>query len=397
MSSSREKHGWFDLGVLTPLDFLLPALPAAFLIQFVPGWKNDTLLFFAAAMAIIPLAGWMGRATERLGERAGAGVGGLLNATFGNAPELIIALVALSKGLTGVVKASIIGSILGNILLVLGLAVLAGGIRFPHLRFNETGTRVAATSLSLAIIGLIVPSIFHIATERQPGGWSPRAEQGLSVAIAAVLFATYLCWLLFSLVTHKELFAGRAESAGERGESDSKPWSVTKSVIILALATTLVAIMSEFLAGSVETTCKSLGLTEVFVGIIVVAIIGNAGESTAVVVALKNKMDLSLGIAIGSSLQIALFVMPVLVFASYLFGRPMNLEFSLPEVAAVSLAVWIVVLISGDGECNWVEGAQLLAVYLVIAILFFFLPEPPPGQGEKFGERIPEAVGVNAR
>ena len=388
-----KRHGWFRLDMLQPLDWLLLAVPAAFAIRYVPAWKNETLLFIITGIAIIPLAGWMGRATEHLGARAGHGIGGLLNATFGNAAELIIALMALSKGLVGVVKASITGSIIGNILLVLGASILAGGMRFPRQTFNQTAARISATSLSLAVVGLIIPTIFHLSADRQPGGWSPQAEQKLSMAIAAVLFVTYILWLVFSLITHRELFAGQGSGKGGRAGQEDAAWSVSKGITILALATTLVAFMSEFLVGSVEAARESLGLTEVFVGVIVVAIIGNAAEhSTAVSVALKNKMDLSLGIAIGSSLQIALFVTPVLVFASYPFGRPMNLEFSLPEVAAVALAVWIVVEISGDGECNWLEGVQLLSVYLIIAILFFFLPEPAHVQNGKSGTASPGAI-----
>ena len=182
----------------------------------MPGWQNDTLLFAIAALAVIPLAGWLGRATEQLAERAGPGVGGLLNATFGNAAELIIGLLALSHGLIGVVKASITGSIIGNILLVLGASMLAGGFRFSRQRFNQTAAWVSSTSLTLAAIGLIIPTIFHLAADQQPGGWSPQAEQRLSVAIAAVLFVTYVLSLVFSLVTHKDLFAGDAPAAGQR-------------------------------------------------------------------------------------------------------------------------------------------------------------------------------------
>ncbi len=361
-----------SVGKLRPLDWLLTAVPLAFGVHFIPAWKNQTLLFFMAGVALIPLAAWLVRATEHLSERAGPGVGGLINATFNNAPEMILSLVALSKGLTVVVKAAITGSIIGNILLVLGIAILAGGTRYPHQRFNQTGTRIAATSLGLAVIGLIIPTVFHAATVGQPGDWSSRATGSLSVAVAAVLFITYVLWLVFSLITHKNLFAG---DAVDPKETRKPTWPIWRALFILAVAAILIAMMSELLADSVEAVCRSLGLSEVFVGIIIVAMVGNAGESAAIVAALKNKMDLSLGIAIGSSLQIALFITPVLVFASYFFGLRMTLEFSLPEVAAVSLAVGIVVLISGDGECNWFEGAQLLAVYLIIAVLFFFLPD----------------------
>jgi Ca2+:H+ antiporter len=337
---------------------------------------NETLLFFTAGTAIVPLAGWLCRATEHLSKRAGPGVGGLLNATLGNAPELILSLVALSKGLTVVVKASLTGSIIGNLLLMLGSAMLAGGMRFPHLRFNQTGARTAATSLGLAVIGLLVPTIFRMVTERQPGGRSSLAAQNLSVTVATVLFATYALWVVFSLITHKNLFAGEISGCGEPDGVNESTWPIPKAVAILTVSAILIAVMSEFVAGSVEAACKSLGLTQVFAGVIMVAVVGNASESTAVLVALKNQMDLSLGITIGASLQIALFITPVLVFASYAFGLPMTLEFPIPEVAAVALAVGIVTLISGDGECNWFEGAQLLAVYLIIATFFFFLPEP---------------------
>lgn len=375
MPNNKERQGWFSLDMFQPLDWLLLAVPLAFAIRYVPAWKNETLLFIITGLAIIPLAGWMGRATEHLSARAGYGVGGLLNATFGNAAELIIALMALSHGLIDVVKASITGSIIGNILLVLGASILAGGIRFPRQTFNQTAARISATSLTLAAIGLIIPTIFHLSAAQIPGGWSPQAEQNLSLAIAAVLLITYILWLVFTLVTHRKLFVGQDSGNSEHGGQGDTAWPILKAVTILALATILVVFLSEFLVGSVEAARESLGLTEVFVGVIIVAIIGNAAEhSTAVLAAFKNKMDLSLGIAIGSSLQIALFVTPVLIFASYLMGRPMNLEFSLPEITAVALAVWIVTTISGDGESNWLEGVQLLSVYFIIAILFFFLP-----------------------
>jgi Ca2+:H+ antiporter len=322
MSAEKEQHGWFRLGMLQSLDWLLLAVPAAFAIRYVPAWKNETRLFIITGIAIIPLAGWMGRATEHLGARAGHGIGGLLNAAFGNAAELIIALMAVSKGLIGVVKASITGSIIGNILLVLGASILAGGMRYPRQTFNQTAARFSATSLSLASVGLIIPTIFHVAADRQPGGWSAQAEQNLSMAIAAVLFLTYILWLVFMLITHKQLFAGHGYGKDASGETNDIAWSVSKAITILALATLLAAFVSEFLVGSVEAARESLGLTEVFVGVIIVAIIGNAAEhSTVVLAALKDKVDLSLGIAIGSSLQIALFVTPVLLFASYLFGR----------------------------------------------------------------------------
>ncbi len=297
----------------------------------------------------------------------------MLNATFGNAAELIIAGIALSKGLTNVVKASITGSIIGNVLLVLGLSILFGGIKFKEQRFNRTAARTFVISLSLAAIGLIIPTVFHLAAGSSPSGWSPQAEQKLSLAIAIVLFVTYFCMLGFSLRTHKYFFQGAEEDVEERGSQ----WSRGKAIFILLIATAFVSMLSEFLVGTIENVRDSVGLTEVFIGVIVVAIVGNAAEhSTAILMAMKNKMDLSVGIAIGSSLQIALFVAPLLVFLSYLFGRPMDLEFTMPEVFAVVASVYILFQISGDGETNWIEGVQLLSVYVILGILFFYLPEP---------------------
>ena len=375
------------------LDWLLVFVPVAIALRFVPSLENPTALFVVSCLAIIPLAGWMGRATEHLAEHLGQGVGGLLNATFGNAAELIIALFALSKGLTGVVKASITGSIIGNILLVLGLSFLAGGVKFRKQEFNRVAAGVSATALTLAAIALVIPTVFHQAAAAVPvaqGGWTPAKEQGLSLAIAVVLFLTYALTLVFSLVTHRELFgaeeskvaaceAGAELTRMEAEEGGHAPWSVGKAVGVLLGATAFVALISEFLVGAIESARESLGLTEVFVGVIVVAIIGNAAEhSSAVLMALRNKMDISIGIAVGSSLQIALFVAPLLVFASYFFGRPMDLEFTVPEAFAVVASVIILEQISSDGESNWIEGLQLLSVYAVLAVLFYFLPDVHP-------------------
>jgi Ca2+:H+ antiporter len=333
-------------------------------------------VFACSAIAIIPLAGLMGDATERLASRLGAGVGGLLNATFGNAAELIIALVALQNGLYDVVKASLTGSIIGNVLLVLGLAMVCGGIRRERQKFDRVAAAASATLLMLAALALVVPAVFHFVAE----GAVARAtltpireaaiERTLSFEIAIVLFVSYILSLLFTLKTHKHLYTGAAE------EHEKEKVNVGRAVVTLLVATAGVAWMSELLVHAVEETSHVLGLTEVFVGVIVVAIVGNAAEhSTAVVVAMKNKMDLALNIAIGSSIQIALFVAPVLVFASYFMPHgPMDLRFSAFEVLAIVAAVAVVNLVSQDGESNWLEGALLLAVYVVLGIAFFFLP-----------------------
>jgi Ca2+:H+ antiporter len=350
------------------LNWLLVFVPLAIGLEFLkPG--SHTLIFIVSCLAIVPLAGWLGTATEQLAHRTGEGVGGLLNATFGNAAELIIALMALNKGLYPVVKASLTGSIIGNILLVLGASVLAGGLRFKKQHFNTTAARAQSTLLTLAAIAMVMPAAFHYL-----GGPAVQAsEHDLSLEIAIVLLVCYSTHLLFSLHTHKQLFAG--EGHGESGGGNV--WTLKRSILILAGSTALIAWVSEILVGSVEQAARAFGMTSVFVGVIVVAIVGNAAEhSTAVMMALKNRMELAMGIPIGSSLQIALFVAPVLVLLSHFIGpRPLDLVFTPAEVLAVFAAVLITGQVANDGESNWLEGVQLLAVYTILALVFYFLPE----------------------
>ena len=328
------------------------------------------LIFAASCLAILPLAGWMGRATEQLAERLGEGVGGLLNATFGNAAELIIALAALRAGLYDVVKASIAGSIIGNILLVLGAAMLCGGLRRPEQHFNPAGARAQATMLTLAAIALILPAAFQAAAHTTAAGLGR-----LSVAIAVVLLFAYLLNLVFALVTHAALFKG-SHVAEERERHPS----VARAVAVLAAATAAIAWMSEIMVGAIEPTAHELGLSNVFVGVFVVAIMGNAAEhATAVRAAINDRMDLSLSIAIGSSVQVALFVAPLLVLVSLFVGpAPMDLAFPAGLVLAVLLAVLITGQVAGDGRSDWLKGAQLLTVYLVLALTYYFLPGSPP-------------------
>ncbi len=364
--------------------FLAPERMLQLLLVFVPiavfahaRGGAGLATFVCAGLAIVPLAGLMGEATEALAARLGAGVGGLLNATFGNAAELIIAFVALQRGLHDVVKASLTGSIIGNVLLVLGAACLAGGVGRERQHFDRQAAGIGSTLLALAAIGLVVPAMFHFATEgaMARGALTAAREdilsRGLSLEISVVLFAAYLLSLLFSLRTHRHLYAGAGHGATETVRA-----TPLRAVLTLLVATALVAWMSELLVGAVEEASHALGLTEVFVGVIVVAVIGNAAEhSTAVLMATKNQMDLAINIAIGSSIQIALFVAPLLVFVSRLLpGHPMDLEFTPFEVLAVGIAVFAVNLVAQDGESNWLEGVLLLAVYLVLAIAFFFLP-----------------------
>ena len=360
---------------ITPLSAMLVFIPICVTLEIMHA--NPSWIFISAGLAIIPLAGLMGTATEHLAEHHGAGIGGLLNATFGNAAELIIGLVALRAGLLDVVKASITGSIIGNILLVLGASFIAGGLKFETQRFNRTAASVGTTLLVLASIGLIIPSIFHKVVSSQT---ATPLEQELSLEIAIVLFICYILSLLFSLRTHSHLYVGKGEEESEVVIEEvigAKPqsWSQKKSLMVLLVATAMVAVMSEFLVGAVEHTAKTWGFSEVFIGVILVAIVGNAAEhSTAVIMAMKNRMDLAINIAIGSSIQIALFVAPLLVFCGYLFKQPMNLLFTTFEVLSIAISAWIVALITSDGESNWIEGTLLLAVYLILGIAFFYLP-----------------------
>jgi len=362
-------------GKLRPtLDWFLVFVPIAVVLRYWAGSDHQAALFACSGVAIVPLARLMGRATEHLSERLGQGMGALLNATFGNAAELIIALMALQKGLVEVVKASITGSIIGNILLVFGASALVGGFKHGHVRFNLQAVQTSTTSLKLAAIGLLIPAIFQYSAALLPSGWKAETAQHLSLAIALVLFATYFCTLLFSFRNRTRQVQG--ESGPEVVAPQVEPmWSLGKSTLVLLVSTALVAWMSEFLVGAVEDTRAALGVTDVFIGVIIVAVIGNAAEhSTAVWMALKNKMDLSLGIAVGSSLQMALFVAPLLVFVSYAFGQRMDLEFTIPEIVAVIVAVHIAAVITSDGETNWLEGLQLLSVYFILGLLFYFLP-----------------------
>jgi Ca2+:H+ antiporter len=336
---------------------------------------SAVLVFASAALGVIPTAAVMGEATEAIASRTGPGIGGLLNVTFGNAPELIIALFALAEGLQEVVKASIVGSIIGNVLLVLGAAMVAGGFNREKQTFNRTAASAQSGMLLLALAALILPAAFQLIH----GGGLPavgekRADFGsdlesLSFGVALVLLASYAAGLIFSLRTHRRMF-----NPFEEDEADTHAWTVRRAVIMLAIAGALVGLMSEILVGSIQDASKDLGLSEFFVGIFVVAIVGNAAEHwVAVLVAMKNKMDLSVNIAIGSSAQIALFVAPVLVLLSFVVGPdPMALVFNGYELGALLFAVLIANFVTQDGESNWFEGVQLLALYLVFGLVFYF-------------------------
>ncbi|MHC1720418.1 MAG: calcium/proton exchanger [Clostridiaceae bacterium] len=323
-----------------------------------------TLIFILSAMAIIPLAGLMGEATEEISFFSGPRMGGFLNATFGNATELIIAFFALKAGLFDVVKASIAGSVIGNILLVLGVSMLVGGMKYKTQRFNRQAIDISASMLLFAVIGLVIPAVF---THTVPEQLLATRYEGLSVVVAVIMFSIYIMSLIFSFYTHKDLY-----SVDHSDESTPK-WSLQKAIIVLVAATILIGVESEIFVSAVEPMTQAIGLSEFFVGIILVPIIGNAAEhSTAITMAYKNKMDVSVEIAIGSSLQIILFVCPVLIFLSLLF-TPMSIVFNEFELIALVFAVLIANRVANDGESNWLEGVQLLAVYAIMAASFFVL------------------------
>ncbi|MCX7921435.1 MAG: calcium/proton exchanger [Clostridia bacterium] len=345
------------------LKFLLIFIPMSIALELIHA--NPVWIFASACLAIIPLAGLMGEATEEISVYAGPRVGGFLNATFGNATELIIAFFALKEGLHEVVKASIAGSVIGNILLVLGASMLVGGLKFKTQKFNKSVVEVSSSMLLFAVIGLGIPAIFTHTVN--PELLNTSRYEGLSVAVAVLMFAIYILGLVFSFHTHKDLYRS------EHFEVHQAKWSLKKSIGVLVGATVLIAIQSEFLVGSVEPMTKSLGISELFVGIILIPIIGNAAEhSTAIIMAAKNKMDIAIEIAVGSSLQIILFVAPVLIFLSLLF-KPMSIVFNEFELISMIVSVFIANKVAGDGESNWLEGVQLMVVYGIIAIAFLVL------------------------
>ena len=352
------------------------ALPATLI--FIPisvalAWftpERHTAIFVTSVLAILPLAGYIGRATDALAEQLGGAIGGLLNATFGNAAELIIGALALREGLPDLVKASITGSIIGNLLLVFGASALVGGLKYPVQHFNKTAAGLGTTMLLLSTISLVVPAVFHRLSRGVPD--SP--ELKLDTEIAVVLFVTYCLSLVFTLRTHRDR-AGMAAN-GESGEQQRPREGKKRWILMLLGSTAAVAVVSEIMVGSLEATAKALGLSELFVGVVIVALIGNAAEHyTAVVMAANNKMEAAISIAVGSSTQIALFVAPALVFLSYVLApEPMDLVFSTFEIVAIGLSVLSIAFIAHDGETHWMEGVQLLAVYIILALGFFFLP-----------------------
>ncbi len=345
------------------LKWLLIFIPISIIGEFMH--FSPTLMFVLSALAIVPLAGLMGEATEEISFYTGPKLGGFLNATFGNATELIISFFALKDGLFDVVKASIAGSVIGNILLVLGASMLFGGLKYKTQGFNKKVMETSSSMLLFAVIGLTIPAIFTHTIKPE---FLNTKYENISIIVAALMFAIYILSLVFSFFTHKDIYA--VEQDEEDGEAK---WSLKKAISVLIISTVIIAFESEFLVGAVEPMTKALGLNKLFVGIILIPIIGNAAEhSTAVIMAMKNKMDVAVEIAIGSSLQVILFVAPVLIFLSLIF-TPMSIIFNPFELVALIVSVLIANRVVSDGESNWLEGVQLLAVYLIIATMFMIV------------------------
>lgn len=333
---------------------------------------NSLWVFVTAALAIVPIAGLMSKATEELSTHLGPTWGGLMNATFGNAAELIIGIFALRAGLVALVQASIIGSILGNLLLVLGASIFAGGIKYKFQTFNRDQAEMHAINLILASLSLAIPAIFALSFHRVTGAKNPDIVH-LSLFVSGILLVVYLASLWFSLRTHESVLG--FECGGDIEDLEPQ-WSKLTAFFVLAAATVLVSFESELLVSSVTGAIQSMGVNQVFIGIVVIAIIGNAAEhTTAVSMAIKNRMDVSINIAIGSSTQIAMFVAPLLVLVSMFMPHKLTFIFTVPEMTAIAFSVIITAFIAGDGRCHWLEGAQLLAAYAVIAVSFFFLPQ----------------------
>ncbi len=355
------------------MKFLYPLLvliPIALLLDFVfhaPG----TTIFVVSGLALVPLAALLGQATEQLAIYTGPRIGALIQSTLGNAAELIITIVALRAGLLTVVKASITGSILGNVLLVLGASLLLGGVKHGQQRFDRNLAGTSSTMMTLAVAALVIPAIFSIGGERLD---ATRIEE-LSVGVAIILILVYACYLAMIVFGVGRGRGTHPVPGAEPAEEETPEWSRSRAITTLVLATLAIVAMSEILVGSIEEVGRTWGLTEAFLGVMIVPLVGNVAENlVAVQAALANKMDLSLSISLGSSLQIALFVAPVLVFVSLIAGHPLSLLFNVYELGALAVAVGIASFIAIDGESNWLEGVQLLAIYAIIGVAFFLLP-----------------------
>lgn len=377
----------------SPVNYLLVFVPLGILAEYLK-WSANAV-FWLNFFAIVPLASLLAFATEELSENVGQTIGGLLNATFGNAVELIVSIIALKENQVRIVQASMLGSILSNLLLVLGCCFIAGGITRVQQTFNQTVAQTMSSLMALATAGLLIPAAFH-ATLPPPKGKHGFPEPGssdtlilsLSRGVSVILLIVYILYLLFQLKTHKSLFEEQAQEADDGiittslppdendAKSEEQKLSVFSSVVVLCIATLLVSFCADYLVGSIDDIVESSGLSKTFIGLIIIPIVGNAAEHvTAIIVAMKDKMDLAIGVAVGSSLQIAIFVTPFMVLVGWVIDVPMSLYFSTFETAILFVSVFITNLVILDGELNWLEGAMLLSTYLIVALAFFYYPD----------------------
>ena len=369
-AGNTEAHGCMKR--LFSIYTLLVFIPVSLALEYLQP-ERHSLIFFTAALSIIPIARLISQSTENLSHYTGDAVGGLLNATFGNFPEFVIVLMALKAGLHDMVLASLIGAILANLLLALGVSFLVGGIKFRVQEFNPVSSRLYATMMFIAVISMVVPSSFH----RLFGGADVmREEYLLNIGVAAVLLVTYILYLVFMIRTHPDFFQSKV-SGHHEPEEGHVPWPKGRAILLLVVASLGAAWMSEVLVGSAEATGESLGMSTTFIGLVILAVVGGAAESlSAISMARKNKMDLTLSIAMGSCIQIALLIAPLVVLCSYGIGPyPINLAFGRVELGCLFMAVVMGILVSSDGKSHWYKGVQLVIVYSIIAILFYYMPQ----------------------
>lgn len=356
-----------------PLNWLLIFIPITIGLEHFQA--PAVIVFFSAAMGIIPLAGLLSSTTEELARITGSTIGGLLNATFGNAPEIIIAVVMLMAGHNEMVRASIFGCIVANLLLVLGLAFFLGGLRFSIQEFSSASTKMQSTMLMIALTGMMAPGLLNTFSGKDASAFS----HSLSIGLSIILLLTYILSIVYMLVTHPSLF--QADCEEDAHETGGQPTSGKSALLLLLVASGMIAFMSEILAGAVDGAARALGMTEVFIGAIVLAIVGGAAESSsAIVMARRNRMNLSVQIALGSSLQIATMIFPLLVLCSYLFApTPLSLNLSGPGAMILLLSILIATMVVSEGKSTWYKGFQLVATYLIFALLIYFIPGNQPG------------------
>jgi Ca2+:H+ antiporter len=358
------------------INWLAVFIPISILINYVPALKNDIALFICSCLAMVVLSSLISTATEQLAVHVGSKIGGLLNATFSNLPEIIFGTVALYHGLSDLVKAAMTGAIIGNLLFVLGHSMLAGGLKNGTQRFPVPRVSDFSTGLIIASLALFIPTVYQEVSKGTVDPMTHDETMSLSLLIAVLLFLSYIGSLVYTLFAKEEPSEGEDDAESVDEIPEDKAWSKKTAGIVLGISSFLIAIISDYVSSTVTVVEKAFGLTHLFMGVVIIAIIGNvAAQTTAVRMAMKNKMDLCIEVAVNASSQVALLVVPLLVFASYLFGHPINLHFGYHEIVAVAGAVLLTTQICLDGKSNWLNGLQMLVLYTIIAVLFYFSPE----------------------